>query len=197
MDPVDVFKSFSGTSGGDTTTYGRDNTYKYDETGIFVFKTNMTGSGKMVFEMPYAVNELKMTGVEIITKGKETNPPGEFRFKGFRVSADGENWTDFFMERTLDGYVDTAEKREGVILYGASSTAFRYIEVTFGKNWIPGISWFYIPKLGVESFDISGDAVLYEGEDRTYTLITKPAYAVLPDYTWSVPAPPPSRRRAC
>lgn len=192
VDPVDVFKSFSGTSGGDTTTYGRDNVYQYDETGIFVFKNNMTGSGKMVFEMPYAVNELKMTGIEIITAAvTETERPdlAQFRFTGFRVSADGENWTDFFMERTLDGVVSTdaaQKRREGVILYGASSTAFKYIEVTFGKNWIPGISWFYIPKLGVESLDISGDTVLYEGEDRTYTLVTKPAYAVLPDYTWSV-----------
>ncbi len=192
VDPVDVFKSFSGT-GNDDTTCKRDNTHKYDETGIFTFADNrMTGSGKMVFEMPYAVNELKMTGIEIITAAvTETERPdlAQFRFTGFRVSADGKNWTDFFMERTLDGVVSTdaaQKRREGVILYGASSTAFKYIEVTFGKNWIPGISWFYIPKLGVESFEISGDAVLYEGEDRTYTLITKPAYAVLPDYTWSV-----------
>ena len=54
---------------------------------------------------------------------------------------------DLEMARTLDGFVDgETERREGVILYGASDTEFRYVEVTFGKDWIPGISWFYLPE---------------------------------------------------
>lgn len=192
VDPVEIFRSFSGT-GSDSTVYKRDGKHQYDGTGIFTFADNsMTGSGKMVFELPYAVNELKMTGIEIITAAvtEAASRPdlAQFRFTGFRISADGETWTDFFMERTLNGVVptDTQNRREGVILYGASSTAFKYIEVTFGKNWIPGISWFYIPELEAASLRIDGDSALYEGDERTYTLAVEPAYAIVPGHTWSV-----------
>ena len=190
VDPVDVVKTVTATD-AEAPQYGRDNTYKYDGTGILCFKKNVTKDGRMVFELPYEVNELKMTGVEIITAAAtETDRPDlvQYRFTGFRVSADGKNWTDFFMERTTDGVLanDTQKRREGVILYGAAGTAFKYIEVTLGKNWIPGISWFYLPSREATAFRIDGDAVLCEGDERTYTLITEPAYAVVPAYGWSV-----------
>ena len=145
VDPVEVFRSFSNT-GSHSSTYGRDNTYQYDGVGIFCFKSGAPNGGKMMFELPYAVDELKMTGVEIITDGANTNPPKEFRFKGFRVSTDGEIWQDLNMTRQLDGFVsETGNRREGITFYGASDTNFRYVEVTFGKDWIPGIGYFYLP----------------------------------------------------
>lgn len=190
VDPVDVVKTVTATD-AEAPQYGRDNTYKYDGTGILCFKKNVTKDGRMVFELPYEVNELKMTGVEIITAAAtETDRPDlvQYRFTGFRVSADGKNWTDFFMERTTDGVLanDTQKRREGVILYGAAGTAFKYIEVTLGKNWIPGISWFYLPEpeILLSNYELS---VYAHGPIHTLTATLKEG--VTGNVTWATGDP--------
>lgn len=187
VDPTQILKKITDT-GSDATTYGRDNTYKHDGIGVLCFQKNAANGGKMVFELPYAVDELKMTGVEIITDTDKTSAPGQLQFQGFRVSADGEVWRNFDMTRQIDGVVGTANniRREGVTFVGESDSKFRYVEVDFGKDWIPGISYFYIPPIALTGIDIEGENAILSGEEVAYTLVTSPAYADVPSHTWSV-----------
>ena len=187
LDPVEILKSVSDT-GSNSSTYGRDDTYKHDGIGVLCFQKEAPNGGKMAFELPYAVDELKMTGVEIITDTDKTSAPGKLQFQGFRVSADGENWWDFDMTRQIDEVVgeNNGIRREGVTFIGDSDTKFRYVEVTFGKDWIPGIAYFYVPPVAITGMGISGESGLLSGETATYTLTTQPPYAEIPSHVWSV-----------
>ena len=186
LDPVNMIQHVVDT-GSDELTYTRNSTYKYDGSGILCFNSKATNGGKMVFELPHDTNELKMTGIEVITYAETNASAADSRFKKFRVSSDGVNWYDLDIARKTDGYVDPGTNhREGVVIYGCSDTAFRYIEVTFGKSWIPGISYFYVPPKPLSGIQINGATDVFAGSSVTYSVGAVPEYVKAPKVTWSV-----------
>ena len=136
----------------------RDYTFLYDDgmndgdnseliaMGSYVYTSgNNNGGGKLTYKLPYAVNELLLTGIEA--------PNDKYNsFWGFEVSSDGENWQTFDMNATYeDKVLSAAAGREvgsirGVKYYGSTTENFTYFRVEFGRCWLPGINYLYIPK---------------------------------------------------
>lgn len=127
-------------------------TFQWDGTPILCYDSTLPAgqSSDVTFALPYAVNEVKITGIE--------QPEGRgARFTKVMVSADGESWTEIPVARdALQKPVITDPNREatwdaetgnsGSTLYGTSDEAFRYLKITYGWSWCPGISYIYIPE---------------------------------------------------
>ena len=136
----------------------RDYTFLYDDgmndgdnseliaMGSYVYTSgNDNGGGKLTYKLPYDVNELLLTGMEV--------PNDRYNsFQGFEVSTDGENWQRLDMTALYENSVASTNPAKevgdirGVKYYGSTTENFTYFRVEFGRCWLPGINYLYIPK---------------------------------------------------